>query len=483
MSAEPVAAGTTSSSILANTAYRATADIGSKLVTFGLWIVMARRLGDADFGTFTFSLALVAVVTTPANFGQDRILTREVARDRHRLRDYFGNVVTLRLALAAPIVTATIAIGAFAGNDGHALAVYALLGVSIVVDYLVATCFASFQAFERLVFIPAVLVPQRALTALVGIAALLLGASVVVVAAVFAAASVFAFALALALLRQRVARPRFDVDPRRWTSLMRAAVPVGVAGVFGILLFRADMVMLRLFEPAPVVGDYGAAYRLFESTIFLSWSVGSAVYPVFSRLTADAAELRQVFERALKLLIALTVPLAVGAAVFAGPVIELLFGADYVEADNALRLLAPAIVLFPVSYLAGYLLVAQNRERVLAIVYVVVAVENVAANFVLLPLFSLDGAALGTSLSEALVAASLLLLAVRVTGPIDWLRVAAGPAFAGALEATVLLLLDAAPAAAIASAGLVYVVALAVVERVAFPGDARVVWSFLRRAG
>ena len=482
MSAEPAAAPTPSSSILANTAYRALADIGSKAATFGLWIVMARRLGDADFGIFTFSLALLAVVTTPANFGQDRILTREVARDRSRLHAYFGNVVALRLALATPIVTATVAIGALAGNDGRVLAVYALVGVSVVADYLVATCFASFQAFERLVFVPAVLVPQRALTAIVGIVALLLGGSVVVVAAVFAAASVFAFGLALALLSRRVARPGFDVDPRRWTSLMRAALPVGLAGVFGILLFRADMVMLRAFEPASVVGDYGAAYRLFESTIFLSWSVGAAVYPVFSRLTADATELREVFERAVKLLIALTVPLAVGAALFARPVIELLFGGDYVESDNALRLLAPTIVLWAVSYVAGHLLVAQNRERALAIVYVAVAVENIAANLILLPLFSLDGAALGTSLSEALVAAALLLLAVRVTGPIAWVRLTAGPAVAGALEAAVLLLLDAPTAATIAVAGLVYVVSLAVVERAAFPGDARVVWSFLRRA-
>jgi hypothetical protein len=38
------------------------------------------------------------------------------------------------------------------------------------------------------------------------------------------------------------------------------------------------------------------------------------------------------------------------------------------------------------------------------------------------------------------------------------------------------------PAAARASAGAAYVAALVAVERLAFPADVRVVWSFVRRA-
>ena len=80
---------------------------------------------------------------------------------------------------------------------------------------------------------------------------------------------------------------------------MRAALAIGLAGVFAVVLFRIDTAMLAAFEPKDVVGDYGAAYRLLEATLFVAWSVGAAVYPVFSRLTATSdPPVGLVFERA-----------------------------------------------------------------------------------------------------------------------------------------------------------------------------------------
>ena len=66
------------SGILANTAYRSIADLGSKLCSSFLFIVMARKLGGEGFGVFTFALAFVMLVTGLADFGQDATLTREV---------------------------------------------------------------------------------------------------------------------------------------------------------------------------------------------------------------------------------------------------------------------------------------------------------------------------------------------------------------------------------------------------------------------
>ena len=132
---------------------------------------------------------------------------------------------------------------------------------------------------------------------------------------------------------------------------MRAALPIGLAGVFAVVLFRVDTAMLAVFESKDVVGEYGAAYRLLETTLFLSWSVGAAVYPVYSRLSPSSEpRVGFVFERSLKLVVALTLPLAAGALVLADPLIQALFGAGYDDAATALQLLAPAIALYPVCY-------------------------------------------------------------------------------------------------------------------------------------
>jgi O-antigen/teichoic acid export membrane protein len=325
-------------------------------------------------------------------------------------------------------------------------------------------------------------VTQRTLTAAAGIVALVKGAGVVAVAAIYLGGSLLGFAIALRLLLRRVARPALRIDIPRWWPLMKAAAAIGTASVFAVVLFRADMTILAAFKPADVVGQYGAAYRLLEATLFVSWSVGSAVYPVFSRLspTSEPA-VGFVFERSLKLVVALTLPLAAGALVLADPVVRLVYGDEYADAANALRLLAPAIALYPVSYVAASLLVSQHRQRAMMIVYGLVALENILANFVLIPWLSLDGAALGTSISQLLVTVALISYAQQAAGNIQWTRVAGGPVLATLTATAGMLALRGEFAAAVVTGAVLYLAVLFVFERRRFPDDAQAVFDLLPR--
>jgi len=463
--------------ILANTGYRLLADAGSKLASIAFYIVMARELGAKGFGVFTFGLAFVILVTTLGNFGQDSILTREVARDRSLLDSYFVNTLALKVVLCAASLAVALAAASAFGISAQTRDVLLLLGPAAVLELLMQTCFASFQAYERLEFIPIALISQRTLIALTGIAALVAGAGVVVVAGIYLAGTLFGFLLALYLLRTRLVRPAMRIDPRRWWPLMKAAAAIGLAGVFAVVLFRVDMTMLAAFKSASVVGHYAAAYRLLEATLFISWSVSSAVYPVFSRLSpVSEPPVGFVFERGIKLGLALTLPLATGAAVLAKPLIDLLYGQEYADAVGALRLLAPAIALYPVCYITASLLVSQNQQRALLIVYAFVAVENIAANLVLIPWLSLYGAALGTSISTILVAVGFLAFARQ---RVDYARVLGGPVLASATAACVMLLLRENFAAAVIASAIVYVGVLVLFERRLFPDDARAVLDFL----
>src|SRR5438552_2005089 len=395
--------------ILANTGYRLLADAGSKLASVAFYVVMARELGAKGFGVFTFGLAFVILTTTLGNFGQDSVLTREVARDHALLDRYFANTLVLKVVISAVSLAVAIGVAAAVGVPSQTLEVLALLGPAAVLELLMSTCFASFQAFERLEFVPIALISQRTLTALAGIAALLAGADVVTVAAIYLVGSLFGFSLALRLFLRRIARPALEVTPSRWLPLMKASAAIGLSSVFAVVLFRVDMTMLAAFKSSTVVGHYGAAYRLLEATLFISWSVSSAVYPVFSRLSPTSEpRVGFVFERSVKLGIALTFPLAAGALVLAGPVVRVLYGHAYADSVTALRLLAPAIALYPLTYVAASFLVSQRRQRAMMIVFGLVATENILANFVLIPWLSLNGAALNTSISTVLVAVGLV---------------------------------------------------------------------------
>jgi O-antigen/teichoic acid export membrane protein len=294
------------------------------------------------------------------------------------------------------------------------------------------------------------------------------------------AGSVLGALLGFVLVRWRIARPRLRIDLARWGPLMRAALPVGISALSVTVLARIDMAILAVYEPDEIVGRYGAAYRVFESTLFVGWSVTAAFLPVLSRITRDSTPpLGRVFERGMKLVPALSLPLAVGTLVLAEPIIRTLFGDQYAGGAGALRILAPAMTLAAASYLASHLLIARDRQVTMAWIYGLIAVENVAANFVLIPLLSLEGAALNTTLSELLIVAALLAVGSRIAGPFDWMRMFAGPvAAAGACAGAMLVLRD-TPAGAAAAGAVAYVAVLWAVERFAYPDDVAQVRSLV----
>lgn len=473
-----MASGT--SRILPNTVFRATADVGSKLISVGFFVVIARKLGASAFGSFTFGLAFGSLVTVLAGFGQDAIITREVARDRRRVDEYFANTIALKLVLSVPAIALAVLALELVDMSSTTRAVALLLSVAVLVELLTTTCFAVFQAFEQLAYLPVVIIGQRLFTAGVGIAAMAAGAGIEAVAAIYLAGSVLALILATALLFGRVVRPRLELDTSRWWPLMRVAIPVGIALVFQLTLFRVDAAILQLFRSEREVGLYGAAYRLFEAPLFISWAVGAAVYPVLSRLH-EPADLRVVAERSLKLSIGATLFFALGAAILAAPVVKLLYGPDFHPSARVLAWLAPTIVLYSFNHVAGVLVLARNQQRWLAVVYGVMAVENVVANFATIPTYGMMAAAVNTTVTEVLLFLSMAVLAQRLTGGLDWLRLLGGPVLAGAVAGALMLALRESFPVAVVVGMVGYLLTLGLFERFAYPQDVRAVARFLRR--
>lgn len=456
--------------LLRNVASRTVAELGAKVSTVVLFTVMAHKLGDEGVGVFVFALSVSALATTLADFGQDKVVVREVARDHDALVGYYANTMAVRIVVGLPLLLVAILVVPRLGYDGEAQLALLLVGAGVLVDFLANTTFAVFQAYERVGYLSAVLLVERWLLAVGGIAALLLGAGVVTVSAIFLLSSFVAVAMAQLLLR-RVVRVRLVVDVRAWLPLMKASAPLGLAGLFGTILFRIDTAMLGVYEAADVVGNYGVAYRLFETTLFVSWSVNTAFYPVFSRLAAGSERLGRTFEQAVKLAMSAVLPVAVGLAVLAEPLVQVAFGSDFDRAPRAVLLLAPAVAFYPISYLGGYLAVSQNRERLLTALYGGVALVNVLLNLVLIPRFSLSGAAVSTAIAEGLAAIGAVLIARRLLGSIDWVRALGGPVTAVAFAGGAMWLLRGQLVAAIVVGAAVYVGLLMAVERRRHPDD------------
>jgi O-antigen/teichoic acid export membrane protein len=463
-----------------NTVVQVVGDTAGKLVSLAFYVVLARALGPDGFGLFTFGISLALLVITPAGFGIDTIVAREIAGDREAMHRLVWNALAMKAAFGLLAVTVAVTIAAVGDYGGTAPIVIALLAAAAFVELMAKTLYSVFLGLEDMRPPSAALLLQRIATALLGIAAVVAGAGVVTVSALYLAGVLLAFAWTTRRVVAR-ARPRRSFDVAAGRELLRASLPSGVNVLLSTVLFRVDVLILSLLVSTVAVGLYGAAYRLLESTLVLSYAVAVAMLPTLSRLSRSSVpSVADAYEGAAKAIAITLVPVGCVFALFAGVIIDALYGADYAPAASALRLLGGAAALYGFSHLGLYVLIGQRRQRVIPWITAGVVVLNVSLNLLLIPRYSIDGAAFVTSLSELTLAILMTGAALRVTGPLSARRILTGP-LAGAAAMGAAALVAGTGVAGLALALLAYPATLLLVERRLHPGDLRLLADLFRR--
>lgn len=260
-------------------------------------------------------------------------------------------------------------------------------------------------------------------------------------------------------------------------------MPFGLDDVFAVLLFKIDAVILSLMATNAAVGRYGTAYRLFEATLFITYSLGGAFSAMYTYL-GDHTEptVQGVYQRSIKLALVLLLPIAVGFAVLAEPLTTFLFGDDFAAAADPLRVLAPAVVLLAVVNLSSGLVVSRSDPRRIVRVGAFLLLFNIGLNIALIPALADSGAALAMLVTEVVAVGVVVTMASRTIGlDARWLRTLLGPLAAAALTAGAMLALAGVPLVALGTGALVYAVALLLLELALSPGDVRFVADMARR--
>jgi O-antigen/teichoic acid export membrane protein len=467
---------------VANTALLATGEIVGKLASLLLFAVLARQVGPSDLGHFLFAFAWAQLAMTPVGLGMDRYLLRRIAADHDALGEMLWGALALKLSRSlVVVVVSVVAINLLDYDASTRMAVY-VLTFGLLLETLAHTLMHAFGAFERGGLTAAGVVTQRVMAAVLGLVALALGYGIVAVSVAYAIGAAGELAVSWLGMSRRIGLPRPAFPRSARKELRSRAAPFAAEDIFGLLLARLDVVILSFLASGAVVGIYGSAYRLLEATSFIPYSLSGAFAAQYTYLDNHTTPtVRTVFERSLKLSLALLVPCAVAYGTLAEPLCRLFFGAKLVAAAEPLRLLAPVVVLYGLVVLSSSLVVSRRNPRTIAVVIGGIVVLNVVLNFALIPSFDANGAATAMLVSDLAFAGVALGIANRTVGGVSAARTIASPAVAGAVMAAVTLLLQATLIPALAAGALAYLAAYILVERRVSPDDLRYARRLVRR--
>jgi O-antigen/teichoic acid export membrane protein len=276
--------------------------------------------------------------------------------------------------------------------------------------------------------------------------------------------------------------PAFAFPAASRRELRSKSLPFTAQDIFGLVISRADILLLSALATTAVVGLYGSAYRLLDATTFIAIALNGAFSAMFTYLEADTTpSLRAMFERANKLALLTLLPVAAALAVLAEPICRLLFGDDLAGAATPLRYLAGVAAMYGVVGLCSSLIMSRRDPRAMLPIVAASAVVNLGLNLALVPSLEGKGAAIAMLASETVFLVPTVVLASRTVGAVDWRAVAAAPIAGAAAMSAVMLALQDTLVIALVAGGAAFVAAYALVERLVRPADLAFAVSVLRR--
>ncbi len=464
-----------------NTLYRSAGEIIGRLASLALFAEVARKLGENGLGAFVFAVAYLGFVMVAVDLGLDRYILRAIARERKSANHLFFNAIALKLTIAVPLFALSLFGLHLVGYNARAQATTLALTIGVLSDSVARTQAAIFSAHERGGPPSVADALQRICSAGLGIAALQAGYGVVAVALSYSAGSFIGVVIGFILLARTIGMPKLTLNHRRWRSLAGASIPFAAQDTFSILLARMDTLILAMIATQATVGRYGAAYRLFESTFFITYALTGSFSAMYTHLDLQGdPPLRFIFQRSVKLALVLLMPLSIAFLVLAGPICRLVYGASF-SAASPLRILGPGVVLMGIVTLCISLLVSRENPRRMIPLTAAMAGLNVALNLILIPLYGDVGAAVAMLATVVIYAVWVMHRADRAVGGIDLPTMLAGGIAAGLAMTAVSWPLHESLLVALAAGVMAYLAVLIFVEWLLNPLDIRFAFSMARR--
>jgi O-antigen/teichoic acid export membrane protein len=322
-------------------------------------VVLARLLVPADYGVFAAAMVVLGAILSMNELGVSLAVVRWPGPpDR-----IAPTVLTMSTVASVAMYAACFAAAPYVADAlsaPHATLLIRVLCVCVLADGVTAVSAALItRAFD-----------QRK-RAVIDLASFVVGTGVAVTLAVLGAgawsmvwgyvvSNVLASGLTVLFAPQRV---RFGWDPDAARTLMAFGAPLAGSSLLMFVMLNVDYVVVGHLLGAVDLGIYLLAFNLSAwPANLVSASVRRVSLAGFARLLEQpAARVGETFARAAGLLLAVALPMAVMLAVYAHPLVLVLYGQKWAAAVDVLQLLCVLGVVRVLTELAYDFLVALGR--------------------------------------------------------------------------------------------------------------------------
>lgn len=369
-------------------------------VSFVVTLWLARYLAPELFGVYNYAIAFTALFSVVATFGLQSVVVQYLVDKPDQQASTLASAFLIQFVggLFAFFLAVAVALILTPGDPAVLMVVVLLSSINLfkfsdTVRYYFESNVQSKRIVitENLVFL---------LIVLIRIGMILLGSPLIhFIALLVLEAVLTTIAFFYMFGWQKLSQLKFE--KAKILAMLKVAWLLALSMGAVMLYMRVDQIMLASLINQEAVGIYSAAVRISEIWyVFPTVVVGSVFPRILRELRVDNTRANRQISSLLTIfsIVSIFVGLLVGG--YSKEIIIFLFGEAYIASASVLAIHIWSSLFVFSGILAGRWLVAMSLQNVLMISTLIGVVVNVCLNYLMIPVYGIQGAAWATLVAQ-----------------------------------------------------------------------------------
>lgn len=372
------------------------------IIGFGMGILIARYLGASDFGLLSFAKSTAKLFSVFCALGLEKIIIKRFIDQKDEHDTIMGTGVGMKAFAAVFCVGLISLLGLLIFED--------TLTYSLVVLFVAVTFFESFviirfffQSRVESRFIARVVTYKIIISSGVKLLLLYFQAPLIYFAYEALLESVLGTVGYIYIYQRRsenlISTWKFSLPYAK--NLLRDSWPLLISGFVVYVYMEIDILMIKSLMGNAAVGHYSIAVRLTNIWNMAGIVICSSLFPaILNAKNNDQQLYLSRFSSLLRLLVGISLSIALAVFIGGGWFIHTFFGEEYLAAISPLNILVWSVIFVNLGIASQQWHIAEGLQKLLLVRTTIGAVVNLILNFILIPTLGINGAAIATLVAQ-----------------------------------------------------------------------------------
>ncbi|MDR2966642.1 MAG: flippase [Methanobacteriaceae archaeon] len=202
-------------------------------------------------------------------------------------------------------------------------------------------------------------------------------------------------------------------------KLVFFAIPVTVTALAEMGIYSICSFVMGIFLASNLIGYFGAADPIARLPLVISISVATTILPASSAAFSmkNQSLLNKYVNSAFKYGMIFVIPMCIGIAMLSEPIMSLVYFAkpEFVLGSTALSILVVGMTFYSMFAISSSIVQGIGNPRIPMYILILGAAIALGLNWIMVPLFGIEGGAFATSIACFIMMVPMLYLTFKLT--------------------------------------------------------------------